>query len=246
MREVRATKFDYVFDMQGLLRTGLMTSRARARRKVGRSDAREWAGIFYDEKVPLPPDGRRSHALEILLQFCTVLGAKPELKGTLRFREVDSLNLRFADGRGGARPYVLFPDSRRPEKRWGGFKQLTELILREDRARKVVWAGSNHLPDKGAFPASQFLNLTGNTSLVSLPALVKRADWVVSNDSGPMHLAAAMGVKVFAIFGPTDPRLFGPYPLGTAHNHVIQAPVGDLRLLSARDVYARFQKIRGR
>jgi ADP-heptose:LPS heptosyltransferase len=246
MREVRATRFDYVFDMQGLLRTGLMTSRAKARRKVGRSDAREWAGIFYDEKVPLPPDGRRSHALDILLQFCTVLGAKPELRGTLRFREVDSLNLRFADGRGGARPYVLFPDSRRPEKRWGGFKQLTELILREDRARKVIWAGSNHLPDKGAFPASQFLNLTGNTSLVSLPALVKRADWVVSNDSGPMHLAAAMGVKVFAIFGPTDPRLFGPYPLGNAHNHVIQAPVGDLRLLSARDVYARFQRIRGR
>jgi ADP-heptose:LPS heptosyltransferase len=246
MREVRATKFDYVFDMQGLLRTGLMTSRARAKHKVGRSDAREWAGVFYDEKVSLPPDGRRSHALDILLQFCKVLGEKPEIRGTLKFREVDSLNLRFADGRGGARPYVLFPDSRRPEKKWGGFKQLTELILREDRSRKVVWAGSNFLPDRGAFPASQFLNLTGNTSLVSLPALVKRADWVVSNDSGPMHLAAAMGVKVFAVFGPTDPRLFGPYPIGGARNHVIQAPLGDLRLLSARDVYARFQRIRGR
>jgi ADP-heptose:LPS heptosyltransferase len=223
-----------------------MTSRARAKHKVGRSDAREWAGVFYDEKVPLPPDGRHSHALDILLQFCKVLGEKPEIRGILKFREVDSLNLRFADGRGGARPYVLFPDSRRPEKKWGGFKQLTELILREDRSRKVVWAGNNLLADRGAFPASQFLNLTGNTSLVSLPALVKKADWVVSNDSGPMHLAAAMGVKVFAIFGPTDPALFGPYPLGSPRNHVIQAPVGDLRLLSARDVYARFQRIRGR
>jgi len=240
MREVRATKFDYVFDMQGLLRTGLMTSRTRARHKVGRSDAREMAGMFYDEKVPLPPDGRRSHAVDILLQFCRVLGEKPELRGTLRFREVDSLNLKFADGRGGARPYVFFPDSRRPEKRWGGFKQLTELVLREDRSRKVVWAGSNVLPD------AQFLNLTGNTSLVSLPALIRKADWVVTNDSGPMHLAAALGVKVFAIFGPTDPRLFGPYPLGGKLNHVIQAPVGDLKLLSARDVYARFLRIRGR
>jgi len=246
MREVRATKFDYVFDMQGLLRTGLMTSRTRARHKVGRSDAREMAGMFYDEKVPLPPDGRRSHAVDILLQFCRVLGEKPELRGTLRFREVDSLNLKFADGRGGARPYVFFPDSRRPEKRWGGFKQLTELVLREDRSRKVVWAGSNVLPDRGAFPAAQFLNLTGNTSLVSLPALIRKADWVVTNDSGPMHLAAALGVKVFAIFGPTDPRLFGPYPLGGKLNHVIQAPVGDLKLLSARDVYARFLRIRGR
>ena len=246
MNEVRATKFDYVFDMQGLLRTGLMTSRAKAKHKVGRSDAREWAGMFYDEKIPLPPDGRRSHAMDILLQFCPVLGAKPELRGTLKFREVDSLNLRFADGRGGAKPFVMFPDSRRADKKWGGFKQLTEIILREDKSRKVVWAGSNPLPDKGAFPAAQFLNLTGNTSLVSLPALVRKADWVISNDSGPMHLAAALGVRVFAIFGPTDPRLFGPYPIGGAHNHVIQAPVGDLKLLSVRDVYARFQRIRGR
>ena len=246
MSEVRATKFDYVFDMQGLLRTGLMTSRTRAKHKVGRSDAREWSGVFYDERVPLPPDGRSSHALDILLRFCPVLGAKPELRGTLRFREADSLSIRFADGRGGSRPYVLFPDSRRPDKKWGGFKQLTEMILREDRSRKVVWAGNNFLPDKGAFPAAQFLNLTGNTSLVSLPALVKRADWVVSNDSGPMHLAAALGVRVYAIFGPSDPRLFGPYPVGGPLNHVIQAPVGDLKLLSAREVYARFQRIRGR
>jgi ADP-heptose:LPS heptosyltransferase len=69
---------------------------------------------------------------------------------------------------------------------------------------------------------------------------------VVSNDSGPMHLAAALGVRVFAIFGPSDPVLYGPYPIGAPGNHVIQAPVGDLKLLSAREVYARFQKIRGR
>ena len=42
MRQVRSTKYDYVFDMQGLLRTGLMTQRVRAKHKVGRSDAREW------------------------------------------------------------------------------------------------------------------------------------------------------------------------------------------------------------
>lgn len=243
MREIRRKKFDYVFDLQGLLRTGLMTSRTRAKHKVGRTDAREMSGIFYHQKVPLPPDGRRSHALDILLQFCPVLGAKPELRGTLRFREVENLNLKFADGRGGAKPLLLFPDSRRVEKRWGGFKQLTELLLREDRSRKVVWAGSNYVPDRDAFSAAQFLNLTGNTSLVSLPALIQRADWVISNDSGPMHLAAALGVRVLGIFGPTDPRLFGPYPLNGPTNHVVQAPIGDLKLLSVKEVFARFQRI---
>ncbi len=246
MKEIRKTNFDYVFDLQGLLRTGLMTSRARAKKKIGRSDAREWSGMFYDEKVPLPPDGKRSHALDILLQFCTVLGAKPELRGTLKFREVDSLQLRFADGRGGRRPIVMFPDSRRAEKCWGGFKQLTELLLRDDKARKIVWAGSNYVHDRGAFPPAQFFNLTGNTSLVSLPALIKRADWVISNDSGPMHLAAALGVKTLGIFGPTDPRLFGPYPLRGPTNFVIQAPVGDLKLLPVKDVYSRFQRARAR
>ena len=246
MREVRKTKFDYVFDMQGLLRTGLMTSRALAKHKVGRTDAREMAGVFYKEKVPLPPDGRRSHALDILLQFCPVLGAKAELRGTLKFREVESLNLKFADGRGGAKPILMFPDSRRAEKRWGGFKQFTELLLREDRSRKIVWAGNNYLPDRSAFPDGQFLNLTGNTSLVSLPSLIRRADWVITNDSGPMHLAAALGVRTFGIFGPTDPRLFGPYPLNGPTNFVVQAPVGDLKLLPARDVFARFQRARAR
>jgi heptosyltransferase I len=213
---------------------------------VGRSDAREWSGMFYDQQVALPPDGKRSHAIDILLQFCPVLGAKAELRGILKFREVDSLNLRFAEGRGGSKPIVMFPDSRRAEKCWSGFKQLTEMILREDKTRKVVWAGSNYVHDRGAYTTEQFFNLTGNTSLVSLPALIKRADWVISNDSGPMHLAAALGVRVVGVFGPTDPRLFGPYPLNAPTNVVIQAPVGDLKLLTAKDVYSRFVKARAR
>ncbi len=245
-KELRKTNFDMVCDFQGLLRTGLMTSRVRAKRKVGRSDAREGATLFYREKAPLPPTGRRSHAIDILLQFAPFLDVNPVLKGTLRFKETENLTLNFAAGRGGARPYLLFPDSRRAEKRWGGFKQFTELLLKEDKTRKVIWAGSNYLPDRGSFPAAQFLNLTGNTSLVSLPALIKRADWVITNDSGPMHLAAAQGVQTLGIFGPTDPRLFGPYPLEAPTNFVIQAPVGDLKLLPAKDAYARFQKIRAR
>ncbi len=245
-KELRKTTFDYVFDFQGLLRTGLMTSRTNAAKKVGRSDAREGAGMFYDVKVPLPEDGKRSHALDILLQFCPVLGVKPELRGTLQFREVHNLQLRFADARAGVKPIVMFPDSRRAEKCWNGFKQLTELILREEKNRKVIWAGSNYVHDRGSYPPPQFFNLTGNTSLVSLPALITRAEWVIANDSGPLHLAAALGVRVLGIFGPTDPRLFGPYPLKAPGNVVVQAPVGDLKLLSAKDVYARFQRARAR
>ena len=245
MRQVRAKEFDYVFDFQGLFRTGLMTWRAKARHKVGRSDAREGAGLFYNRKVPLPPEGRRSHAMDILLQFCPVLDVKPELQGALQFRPVDGLNLSFLESRSGASPVVMFPDSRRAEKKWHGFKQLTEAIVRDGSGRKVVWAGNAYVDFKDAPPESMFLNLTGNTSLVSLPALIKRACWVVCNDSGPLHLAAALGVPTLGIFGPTDPRLFGPYPLTAPNNHVVQAPIGNLKLLTAKDVYARFQKLDG-
>ena len=244
-RELRATTFDYVFDFQGLLRTGLMTFRTEARRKVGRADSREGAKFFYKERVALPPGGRTSHALEILLQFLPVLDAKPELAGAVRFREVDGLNLNHTAGRGGVQPIVMFPDSRRAEKRWHGFKELTEFIARDGSGRKVVWAGNNYIDCRDALNENQFLNLTGNTSLVALPSLIKRAAWVISNDSGPMHLAAAMGVPTLGIFGPTDPRLYGPYPLTAPTNHVVQAPIGNLKLLSAKEVYARFRRLDG-
>jgi ADP-heptose:LPS heptosyltransferase len=242
MREVRKTEYDLVLDLQGLLRTGLMAKWARGKRKVGRSDAREGAGIFYDEKVPLPPGGSSAHVLDILLQFCTVVGAEPRLTGPLRFRDIDRLHLGFMEPRNGHRPILIFPDSGLPAKKWNGYAQLTALLIRE-AGRKVVWAGNHYLPCKESFPEGMFLNLTGNTSLTSLPALLAKSDWVISNDSGPMHLAAAMSLKTIGIFGPTDPRQYGPYPLKSPTNHAIQAPVGELHLLSAKEVFSLFNRI---
>lgn len=242
MREVRKREFDLVLDFQGLLRTGLMTKWARGKRKVGRADAREGAGMFYDTKIPLPPTGGASHVLDLLLQFCTVVGAEPRLAGPLHFREMERLNLGFMEPRKGHRPVLIFPDSGQSIKRWNGYGQLTATLIREG-GRKVVWAGNNYLPGKESFPDGTFLNLTGNTSLTSLPALLTKADWIISNDSGPMHLSAAMGLKTIGLFGPTDPRQYGPYPLKSPTNYAIQAPVGDLNLLSAKEVFYLFNRI---
>jgi heptosyltransferase-1 len=242
MREVRKREFDLVGDMQGLLRTGLMTKWARGRRKVGRPDAREGSGLFYQERIRWAPEGRGAHLLEQMLQFCTAVQAEPRLTGPLRFRDLERLNLAFMDPRRGQRPVLIFPDSGQSNKKWNGFTQLTALFIRE-AGRKVVWAGSHYLPCRESFPEGSFVNLTGNTSLTSLPALLSKADWVISNDSGPMHLSAAMGLKTIGLFGPTDPRRFGPYPLKSPTNYFIQAPVGELTLLSAKEVYYLFKRI---
>ncbi|KXU36583.1 hypothetical protein AXK11_04350 [Cephaloticoccus primus] len=243
MRELRKTKFDYVFDMQGLLRTGLMASRSVAQRKVGRWDSREFAGLFYDEKIALPPAGEGAHAIDILLQFCPILGARPELAGDLVFRASETLHPGFAPSAASGKlrpPVLMFPDSRRAEKKWGGFLQLTQHLLFGDRLhRRVIWAGDKYIPDREGLPGDRFLNLTGNTGLVSLPELIRRSDWVVSNDSGPMHLGAALGVKTLGIFGPTDPARYGPYPLTRPTNLVVRAPA--LSLISAKEVYGRMQ-----
>ena len=242
IRELREKQFDVVMDMHGLLRSGLITKWSGGTRRIGRADAREGATIFYQEKVSLPPGGRASHPLEILLQFCLAVGAQPELAGPLKMREIERLNLSFMDSRRGQKPILIFPDSRRADKKWNGFDQFTALLIRE-AGRKVVWAGNDYIPCKETFPEGTFVNLTGNTSLTSLSALIAKADWVVSNDSGPMHLAAALGVKTVGLFGPTDPRLTGPYPMNSPTNYAMQAPVGDLKLLPARDAFARFQRI---
>ena len=153
MREVRATKFDYVFDMQGLLRTGLMTSRARAKHKVGRSDAREWAGMFYDaEGARCRPRAAGATPSTSSCSSARCSAPSPSCgapSGSARWTASTS---SLPTGGAGARPFVLFPDSRRPDKKWGGFKQLTEMILREDRSRKVVWAGSNLPAGQGRLP----------------------------------------------------------------------------------------------
>lgn len=244
MREVRRTEFDLVLDFQGLLRSGLMTKWSRAKRKVGRTDAREGAGLFYDARVPLPAGGDRSHSLEILLQFCGAVGAEPRVAGPLQFRDLDGLNLSFMDPRNGLRPVLIFPDSGQNAKKWNGYAELTAQLIRE-AGRKVVWAGNNYIPCREPFVPGAYVNLTGNTSLTSLPALLAKSDWVISNDSGPLHLSAAMGLKTLGLFGPTDPRQTGPYPLRSPTNFVIQAPVGDLRLLSAKEVFHLFNRIRG-
>ena len=201
--------------------------------------------MFYDQTVPLPAAGRAAHVLDILLQFCPVVGAEPRLAGPLRFREMERLNLAFMEPRRGQRPVLIFPDSGQRAKKWNGYAQLTTLLIREG-GRKVVWAGNNYLPGRESFPDGTFLNLTGNTSLTSLPALLHKADWIISNDSGPMHLSAASGNRVLAIFGPTAPRRFGPFPLDHPKHRAVEAPEGRLDRLDAATVLAALEELRAR
>lgn len=236
LKQLREESFDYILDMQGLARSGIMAAFASGSVIIGRSDSREGASFAYDQQIDLPPTGKHAHAIEILLQFCPKFGLPPVLQGKLSFREelIPSLP---------SDPYLLFfTDSRRPEKEWHGFAELTDTLLKADGSMKIVWGGtqSKSLPKT---KSERFINLVGKTNLAQLPALIKNSMLTVSNDSGPMHLAAAMKKPILALFGPTDPNRFGPYPLNASDNHVLLAKDGNIRKLTVTSVQEKIKSI---
>ena len=207
LARLRRERFDLVVDLQGLLRSGLMTSATRAPRRLGLSDAREGARFFYNEIVSVP----RAHAVERYLKVADHLGCPPgPVEFPLGLSPIPQHRSLIA----------VHPSARWATKLWGD-DRFTELIRRLP-AERVVMTGSavdcarvDTILEAARFGASVApRNLAGQTGLFALAELFARCAVVITNDSGPMHLAAAVGTPVVAIFGPTDPALTGPYGKG--------------------------------
>jgi len=234
--ELRECPFDYVLDMQGLARTGLLTFFAQAQKRIGRQDARELAGLAYHERVGTGVKGDR-HAVEVLLDFLPALGLRREVAVTLPFRiaEADGLDKTVAEAYEKPSAVLLFPESRRAEKEWPHFAPLAEALL--DQGRTVYWAGSGRIePPKALAAREGFHNLNGKTRLEDLPSLIRHSACVVANDSGPMHLAAAVGTPLVALFGPTSTDRFGPWPPEHPRHRIVKAPNGHLSELTPATV----------
>lgn len=241
-RELRGRKFDAVWDLQGLLRSGLMTATASAPQKWGRFDAREGAGLFYNGRAAAPAGEGPHHALEILLPFLETAGVAPRLDFPLQLKPDAAFPWQEFFAGDPAKTFVIFTDSRGAEKEWPRFDELTAVIFREIPGAKVAWCAGKPAQPALPVPAERFLNLTG-CPLDEMIALVRQPATFVGNDSGPMHLSAASGNRVLAIFGPTSPRRFGPFPLSAAKHATIQAPDGDLSRLEPGAVLATLREL---
>ena len=230
--EIRQTRYDWVLDLQGLFRSGLLCRFARADHKAGRSDSREGASWFYQTKVPLPSAGRKSHALDILMEFTRLFDLEPSPPPPLGFNSQLSEANQAALGERPAKRLMLFPESRRAEKEWPFFQELTESLLGQAPELQLVWVATQAINTR--IPTSdRFVNLSGRTGIDELPVLIDSADLILANDSGPMHLSAAMHKEVVALFGPTEPQRFGPW--GQLKN-VLTAPNADLAKLPVKQV----------
>jgi heptosyltransferase-1 len=245
LRSLRARRFDAVWDMQGLLRSGLMTAAARAPVKWGRRDAREGAGLFYDRRVNLPDGAGPHHALDVQLQFLRADGVNPRLDFPLQLKSGVTYPWQPFFAGDPRDTFLMFTDSRGAEKEWPRFNELTALIFQAIPGSRVAWCAGQPAQPEVQVLADRFLNLTG-CPMDEMIALVRQPATFIGNDSGPMHLSAASGNRVLAIFGPTSPSRFGPYPVGARKHRAVEAPGGRLDRLEPAAVLAALEELRER
>lgn len=227
---LRKKRFDLVIDLQGLLRTGLMTAATAAPVRIGFANAREGSRLFYTHKVEVP-DADGIHAVDRYWRVIEALGG-----GHLKKQFVLPVNegeLAAVDAELAAypRPWVaVAPGARWLTKRWpvGAFAEAGNRLFRETGGTLLL-VGAPDDTGLSADLASRLhgprLDYTGKTGIAKLVAVLKRADAMLSNDTGPLHVAAALGVPCVAPYLCTRPTLHGPYPACGQRTHGVPTAV---------------------
>jgi ADP-heptose:LPS heptosyltransferase len=259
IRELRRMQFDWVIDLQGLARSGMMAWLANGGVTVGLDDSREGARGLYDVVVSRP--SYYTHAVDWYRAVLPVMGLSAEGEYVwMRSWPGVAAGLRERWG-AGERWVGLQPGARWLNKRWPveSFGKLVELLRRNRPGLRFVIMGGGEDRELGRALAElspgSVLDMTGRTTLPEMVEWLRRCEVLVTNDTGPMHVAAALGRPVVALFGPTEPRRTGPYgqPGGVVRRtdlgcmpclsdrcrHVV--PVDCLRGLGVEDVAARVE-----
>jgi len=219
-RALAATGYDLVLDFQGLLKSGVWVYLSKGARRAGFSNGRELSYIFLNERFPAYD--REKHAVDRYMDLAVHAGGAP---GPARF-QVDtgeaakSAEEKLKEAGVGDEPFfAMVARARWATKLWGEerFVELARRLTGRTGLRAVLVGGPE---DRAALERMKdsigagAVNLAGRTDLPELAEVLRRARFAVTVDSGPMHLAAAVGTRCVSLFGPTAPWRTGPYGPG--------------------------------
>ena len=254
---VRRQAFDLVIDLQCLARSGAFAWLARGELLVGLDEPREGARGYYDLIAARP--SWHTHAVDWYLGVLKLLNVPVHRDFEwLPERPAVAADVKRKWQTDGAGWIVLQPGARWSNKRWPveHFASLTSKLSAAYPDFRFAILGGEADRELGAALVrdnpQRCLDLTGKISLPEMVEWIRLSRLMISNDTGPMHVAAALGRPLVAIFGPTEPRRTGPY---RQRDQVVQTtlpcvpcmkpyctfsrPLECLRAISPEEVFAR-------
>jgi 3-deoxy-D-manno-octulosonic-acid transferase/heptosyltransferase-1 len=229
VQALRDRPYDLVIDFHGLFKSAVIVLLSGGRRKLGYDSMQELSGLFYSEKIP---EDMKKHAVDRYLDFLHYLGANveaPEFAIPIgKDRQTHVASILQAEGIDIEKPFVaVSPVALWETKLWQDekFARLCDRIVGELNIPVIITGSAHEKPYTESIikeaKTAKVVNLAGQTTLKDLACLYRQAAVVVTTDSGPMHIATAVGTPVVALFGPTDPRRTGPY--GPGHTVISKA-----------------------
>jgi heptosyltransferase-1 len=221
VRRLRDAGYLCVVDFQGLYRSAVLTWTSGGERTIGfdRTVAREaGASFFYSDRVL--PTGRHVAEMNIDLAVRAGAHAPPARPFPLRLPDREARRQRERLSREGVAEYVVVsPGGGWRSKCWtpDRYGAVSKELWRRHGLRTMINVSANQeeLAQAVVLAAGEANPLVVSPPIPELAALLAGARLVVGADTGPVHLAAALGTRVVALFGPTDPARNGPLPRGT-------------------------------
>jgi lipopolysaccharide heptosyltransferase I len=242
---LRGARFDVAIDLQGLIKSGLLTAYTGAPLRIGfaLSHCGEPLNVLFTTHRVKPPR-EAAHVVEQYLSLLEPLGVKAAPPVFLlpsepaAERRIDEF-LAAEGVKPQDRLVALNPGAGHPAKRWPveHFARLAERLLVEAGARVVLLWGPDEEGMARAIAAQTTSRpvLAPPTSLPDLCALLRRAALMVAGDTGPLHVAAALGTPCVGLFGPTRAERNGPYGRDCKS---LQSPNGSMAAISPDAAFA--------
>ena len=216
-RELAGRRFDALLQMQVAARANLLSAFIPAARRIGydKSRAKDLHGLFVNERIPDRPG---IHVLDAIGSFCEPLGLRQtEVAWNLPVPDAafEWASRQWPDD--GAPVLMVSPCSSHARRNWRAERHAALADHAAAKGWRVVLCGGRSELERTTGDAilaamkHPALDLIGKDTLKQLPALLARANLLVTPDSGPMHIANAMGTKVLGLHAASNPRRSGPY-----------------------------------